>query len=89
MINSKPPSRYSAAAGEILAIDCGLADRAAAAQLLARYRRRVLAWCWRLVQDRESALDLLEDTPENRAFAEAVRPVVQRYKDIGVRVEDS
>ena len=38
---------------------------------------------------RESALDLLEDTPENRAFAEAVRPVVQRYKDIGVRVEDS
>jgi Xaa-Pro aminopeptidase len=38
---------------------------------------------------RESALDLLEDTPENRAFAEAVRPVVQRYRDIGVRVEDS
>jgi Xaa-Pro aminopeptidase len=38
---------------------------------------------------RESALDLLPDTPENRAFAEAVRPVVQRYKDIGVRVEDS
>lgn len=38
---------------------------------------------------RESALDLLPDTPENRAFAEAVRPAVRRYKDIGVRVEDS
>jgi RNA polymerase sigma-70 factor (ECF subfamily) len=37
------------------------AGRAAAAQLLARYRRRVLAWCWRLVQDHESALDLAQD----------------------------
>jgi Xaa-Pro aminopeptidase len=38
---------------------------------------------------REAALDGLEDTPENRAFKEKVRPVVQKYKDIGVRVEDS
>jgi Xaa-Pro aminopeptidase len=38
---------------------------------------------------REGALDLLPDTPENRAFAEAVRPAVQRYRDLGVRVEDS
>jgi len=38
---------------------------------------------------REAALDALEDTAENRAFKEKVRPVVQRYKDIGVRVEDS
>jgi Xaa-Pro aminopeptidase len=38
---------------------------------------------------RESALDLLPDTPENQAFAEAVRPVVQKYEGIGVRVEDS
>ena len=38
---------------------------------------------------RESALDLLPDTPENRAFTEATRPVVQRYRGIGVRVEDS
>lgn len=38
---------------------------------------------------REQALDALEDTPENRAFKEKVRPVVARYKDIGVRVEDS
>lgn len=37
------------------------AGRAAGAQLLARYRRRVLAWCWRLVRDRESALDLAQD----------------------------
>jgi Xaa-Pro aminopeptidase len=38
---------------------------------------------------REQALDALPDTPENRAFKEGVRPVVARYKDIGVRVEDS
>src|SRR4029453_8797902 len=38
---------------------------------------------------REAALDALEDTPENRAFKEKVRPAVLRYKDIGVRVEDS
>jgi Xaa-Pro aminopeptidase len=38
---------------------------------------------------REQALDELEDTPENRAFKEKVRPVVAKYKDIGVRVEDS
>lgn len=38
---------------------------------------------------REQALDALPDTPENRAFKEKVRPVVARYKDIGVRVEDS
>jgi len=38
---------------------------------------------------REGALDALEDTLENRAFKEKVRPVVLKYKDIGVRVEDS
>jgi Xaa-Pro aminopeptidase len=38
---------------------------------------------------REAALDALEDTPENRAFKEKVRPAVLKYKDIGVRVEDS
>ena len=38
---------------------------------------------------REQALDELEDTPENRAFKEKVKPVVAKYKDIGVRVEDS
>ena len=38
---------------------------------------------------REQALDELEDTPENRAFKEKVRPVIAKYKDIGVRVEDS
>jgi Xaa-Pro aminopeptidase len=38
---------------------------------------------------REAALDALEDTPENRAFKEKVKPVVLKYRDIGVRVEDS
>jgi Xaa-Pro aminopeptidase len=38
---------------------------------------------------RPAALETLPDTPENRAFKEKVRPAVERYKDIGVRVEDS
>ena len=38
---------------------------------------------------RESALEALDDTPENRAYIEKVRPMVQKYKDIGVRIEDS
>jgi Xaa-Pro aminopeptidase len=38
---------------------------------------------------REQALDNLPRTAENLAFIEKVRPVVQRYADIGVRIEDS
>jgi len=38
---------------------------------------------------RPAALETLPDTPENRAFKEKVRPTVERYKDIGARVEDS
>ena len=38
---------------------------------------------------REQALAELEDTPENRVFKEKVKPAVAKYKDIGVRVEDS
>jgi Xaa-Pro aminopeptidase len=38
---------------------------------------------------REAALENLPKTPENLAFIEKVRPMVQRYKDIGVRIEDS
>jgi Xaa-Pro aminopeptidase len=34
------------------------------------------------------ALDNLPDTPENRKFKDAVRPAFERYKGIGVRVED-
>ena len=34
------------------------------------------------------ALDLLHDTPKNRAFQEAVRETVARYDNIGVRIED-
>jgi Xaa-Pro aminopeptidase len=33
-------------------------------------------------------LDALPDTPRNRAFVARVRPVVQRYENSGVRVED-
>ena len=38
---------------------------------------------------REAALDDLPKTPANAAFIEKVRPVVQRYKNLGVRIEDS
>jgi Xaa-Pro aminopeptidase len=38
---------------------------------------------------REAALDNLPKTPENAAFIEKVRAAVQKYKDIGARVEDS
>jgi Xaa-Pro aminopeptidase len=38
---------------------------------------------------RESALDGLERTPQNSAFIESVRAAVTKYKDIGVRIEDS
>ncbi len=37
---------------------------------------------------RGDALDNLPDTPENRKFAAAVRPAFERYKNIGVRIED-
>jgi Xaa-Pro aminopeptidase len=33
-------------------------------------------------------LDALPDTPKNRAFISKVRPVVQRYQNTGVRIED-
>jgi Xaa-Pro aminopeptidase len=38
---------------------------------------------------REAALEDLPKTPANRAFAEKVRPLVEKYKNIGVRIEDS
>jgi Xaa-Pro aminopeptidase len=38
---------------------------------------------------REAALENLPKTPQNAAFIEKIRPVVQKYKDIGVRIEDS
>lgn len=34
------------------------------------------------------ALDVLPDTPKNRAFIAKVRAVVQRYQNTGVRIED-
>lgn len=37
---------------------------------------------------REDALDYLPDTPENKKFLEKVQPVFERYKNIGVRIED-
>lgn len=38
---------------------------------------------------REAALADLPKTPENAAFIEKVRAAVQKYKDVGVRIEDS
>jgi Xaa-Pro aminopeptidase len=37
---------------------------------------------------RPDALDYLPDTPDNRKFIAAVRPVFEKYKGIGVRIED-
>jgi Xaa-Pro aminopeptidase len=38
---------------------------------------------------RDAALDNLPKTPENAAFIEKVRPMVQKYRNLGVRIEDS
>ena len=38
---------------------------------------------------RPQALDEMSDTAQNRAFKAAVLPAVQKYADIGVRIEDS
>ena len=38
---------------------------------------------------REEALDALPPTAENKAFAEKVRGAVRKFKDVGVRIEDS
>lgn len=37
---------------------------------------------------REDTLENLDDTPGNRALIEAVRPAFERYRNIGVRIED-
>jgi Xaa-Pro aminopeptidase len=37
---------------------------------------------------REDALNYLPDTPENKAFIAKVRPAFEKYKNIGVRIED-
>ena len=37
------------------------AGRQAASHLLDRYRQRVLVWCWRVIGDREAALDLSQE----------------------------
>ena len=37
---------------------------------------------------RPNALDVLEKTPENQKFIDAVRPAFEKYKGIGVRIED-
>jgi Xaa-Pro aminopeptidase len=38
---------------------------------------------------RPGILDILPDTPGNRAFMTRVRPLLQRYANIGVRIEDN
>ena len=37
---------------------------------------------------RADLLDVLLDTPRNRALAARLRPTVERYKNIGIRIED-
>lgn len=37
---------------------------------------------------REDALDYLADTPANKVFLEKIRPAYEKYKNIGVRIED-
>lgn len=39
----------------------GEAGRQAASRLLSRYRERVLVWCWRIIGDRDAALDLAQE----------------------------
>ena len=38
---------------------------------------------------REDALEYLRDTPKNREFIAKVRPIFEKYKNIGVRIEDN
>lgn len=38
---------------------------------------------------RGDALDHLRDDPENHAMVQRLRPALERYRDIGVRIEDS
>jgi len=37
---------------------------------------------------RADALDYLPDTPANKAFIAKVKPAFEKYKNIGVRIED-
>ena len=37
---------------------------------------------------RANALDVLPDTPRNRAIAAKLRPALEKYRNIGVRIED-
>ena len=37
---------------------------------------------------RADALDYLPDTPESKAFIAKIRPAFEKYKNIGVRIED-
>jgi Xaa-Pro aminopeptidase len=37
---------------------------------------------------RENVLEILPDTPRNRRLVAALRPAVERYRNIGVRIED-
>ena len=41
-----------------------------------------------LIYIRADALDNLQDTPANKAFIAKVRPAFEKYKNIGVRIED-
>jgi RNA polymerase sigma factor (sigma-70 family) len=68
MINRRSKSSHAAEAGEILAVDCGLADRAAEGdraafeEIYRRYVNRVYGLCLRLTNDVTEAEILAQDT---------------------------
>jgi Xaa-Pro aminopeptidase len=37
---------------------------------------------------RGNALDILPDTPRNRKMIAKLRPVFEKYRDLGIRIED-
>ena len=59
-------------------------------RLLSCMREQFPALCHALGQELfdDFALEYLRDTPENKAFIAKVKPVFEKYKNIGVRIED-
>jgi Xaa-Pro aminopeptidase len=38
---------------------------------------------------RPQALEMLPDSPENQAFKSGIKPALEKYRNIGIRIEDS
>ena len=80
----------SSRSGATHGVSTGLGWTCTTSRVPAAARRR--AWRSSIepgIYIREAALDDLPKTPENAAFIEKVRPMVQKYQNIGVRIEDS